>query len=236
MKKNVVEKKKMDFRFEIKSINEDGTFEGYGAVFGNVDFGGDKIEPGAFAEAIKEIQASGRKLVMLWQHNTDEPIGVYDEITEDEYGLKVKGRFLLEVARAREAFALMKGGAISGLSIGYGVKKSSRDETTGVRSLLALALYEVSVVTFPMNDDARVATVKSRLDNGELPTIREFEKFLRDAGFSLSQAREIAHSGLKNLLRDAKDESETEDEEGDQPSKDKGKVLEVLKSFNLKME
>jgi hypothetical protein len=95
----------------------------------------------------------------------------------------------------------MKAGAVSGLSIGYWVRESSFDEKTNIRTLTKLDLVEVSLVTFPACDDARVEAVKFKLAHGELPNIREFEKLLREAGFSKSQAAVVANRGLSHLLR-----------------------------------
>lgn len=209
-----------DFSFSLKAVGEEGVFEGYGAVFGNIDFGNDTIEAGAFAQTIKDIAASGRKLPILWQHNTYAPIGVFEELKEDDNGLYVKGRLFTSVQAGREAYELLKGGAISGLSIGYGVVKSERDETTGIRTLKQLELFEISVVTFPMNDAARIDSVKHKIADGEIPTEREFEKFLRDAGFSKQNAMTIAGHGIRGLLRDAEGEK----------AKD---VLKELQDFTL---
>ena len=209
-----------DFSFSLKAVGDEGVFEGYGAVFGNIDFGNDTIEAGAFAQTIKDINSSGRKLPILWQHNSYAPIGVFDEISEDDKGLYVKGRLFTGVQLGREAHELMKGGAISGLSIGYGTVKSERDETTGIRTLKQLELFEISVVTFPMNDAARVDSVKHKIADGEIPTEREFEKFLRDAGFSKQNAMTIAGHGIRSLLRDAKGEKASD-------------VLKELQDFKL---
>jgi HK97 family phage prohead protease len=140
---------------------EDGTIEGYGSTYGNVDFGKDVVVPGAFAKCIEQMKASGRNCKMLWQHKTDMPIGVWTEITESEKGLYLKGNLLLDTQMGREAYALLKAGAIDGLSIGYGVKNYSIDTKTGIRFLKELDLYEVSLVTFPMNEKATVTSVKS---------------------------------------------------------------------------
>jgi HK97 family phage prohead protease len=196
-------RKTKDFSFAIKAVGDEGQFEGYGAVFDNVDYGGDVVLPGAFDNTIKSLEKTGRFLPMLWQHDSYTPIGIFDEIKEDEKGLWVKGKIFTEVQKGREALALMQGGAISGLSIGYGVVKSERDDKTGIRSLKELELFEISVVTFPMNDEARVDSVKERIAGGELPSEREFEKFLRDAGFSKQNATAISGHGIRGLLRDA---------------------------------
>jgi HK97 family phage prohead protease len=193
-----------DFQLSVKAgaVADDGTFEGYGSVFGVVDSYQEVVAPGAFTDSLAELSAKGRPVPVLWQHRQDQPIGIYETIVEDDTGLLVKGRLLIdEVAQAKEAHALMKAGAVSGLSIGYWVRESSFDEKTGIRTLTKLDLVEVSLVTFPANDDARVEAVKFKLSHGQLPNIREFEKLLREAGFSKSQATVVAGHGLAELLQ-----------------------------------
>ena len=193
-----------DFALSVKAegVADDGTFEGYGSVYGVEDSYGEIVATGAFAESLAELDAKQRRVPVLWQHRSDQPIGVYLEITEDATGLFVKGRLLIdEVGQAKEAHALMKAGAVTGLSIGYWIRESSFDEKTKVRTLTKLDLVEVSLVTFPANDDARVEAVKFKLAHGELPTIREFEKLLREAGFSKSRAAVVAEHGLAELHR-----------------------------------
>lgn len=136
-----------------------GAFAGYASVFHRVDRGGDRVLPGAFAKSIARRGPRGVRL--LWQHDPSTPIGVIDEIAEDGRGLFVKGRLLLEVARGREAHALLCGAAIDGLSIGYRTLLAERDRD-GVRNLREIDLWEVSLVTFPMQPAARVAA----LDHG----------------------------------------------------------------------
>ncbi|USE78914.1 HK97 family phage prohead protease [Cupriavidus gilardii] len=189
-----------DFDLNVKAVSDDGLFSGYGSVFGVVDSYREVVAPGAFADSLAEIKAKGRPVPVLWQHRSGEPIGVYDALSEDGHGLKVDGRLILEVSRAKEAHALMKAGAVSGLSIGYYVREDSWDEKERVRTLKKLDLVEVSLVTFPANDDARVDAIKSKLAHGSLPTLSEFEQLLREAGFSKSQAAVIANRGLKHLL------------------------------------
>ena len=193
-----------DFALSVKAegVADDGTFEGYGSVYGVVDSYQEVVAPGAFAESLAELNAKQRRVPVLWQHRSDQPIGVYSEITEDETGLFVKGQLLIDaVAQASEAHALMKAGAVTGLSIGYWVRESSFDEKTGIRTLMKLDLVEVSLVTFPANDDARVEAVKFKLAHGQLPNIKEFESLLRDAGFSRRQAKVVAGHGLSELLQ-----------------------------------
>ncbi len=192
-----------DFDLHVKAVREDGFFSGYGSVFGVVDSYNEIVASGAFTETIADRTAKGRKLPVLWQHRSDMPIGAYDAVREDATGLYVEGKLLVkDVALAREAHALMSAGVVTGLSIGYWTRQSSYDEKTGVRTLTQLDLEEVSLVTFPANDDARVEAVKLKLAHGGLPTLSEFERLLRDAGFSRSQAATVAAHGLKHLLRD----------------------------------
>lgn len=191
---------------EIKADDDQtGTFTGYGSVFGNVDLGNDVIEEGAFAKSLSKRGAKGIKL--LWQHNMDEPIGVFDDIIEDRRGLKVKGRLALGTQRGREAYELMKMGALDGLSIGYRVEpKGMRwDESSKKRYLSEVDLMEISAVTFPMNPKARVNAVK-----GADMTVRQWESHFRDeCGLSRSEAKSAASAVAKALgLRDAEGEQE----------------------------
>lgn len=213
-----------DFELKISEVKKDGTFTGYGSVFNVVDQGLDIVMPGAFADSLKEISDSGRKIPVLWQHRYDSPIGVYEKIEEDDTGLLVEGRLLVDdVQLAKEAFSLMDAGAVTGLSIGYGTQRSELDEKTRIRKLHELDLYEISLVTFPMNDEARVESVKNLIHHGFLPeSVRDFEKFLRDAGFSKKNATEIATRGIKGLLRS---DSETKEDLAD--------IGSILSSFKL---
>lgn len=216
-----------DFDLSVKAVSDDGAFSGYGSVFGTVDSYREVVAPGAFAKSLADIKAKGRPVPVLWQHRSGEPIGVYDGLAEDSHGLKVEGRLLTgQVARATEAHALMKAGAVSGLSIGYYVRDDSFDEKSRVRTLKQLDLVEVSLVTFPANDDARVDAIKSKLAHGSLPSLSEFEQLLREAGFSKSQAAVIANRGLKHLL----DRSESG---SDAANHELGSLLKQLSGFSL---
>lgn len=188
---------------DLKSVGSDGAFAGYASLFGREDLGRDVVMRGAFAESLKARGAGGVR--MLFQHDPAQPIGVWDEITEDAKGLFARGRMLPDVARAREVLSLMKAGALDGLSIGFKALKARRDAKSGVRRLEKIDLWEISVVTFPMLPDARVASFKRQPFCGAVPTEREFERWLtRDAGLSRSQARALMRAGMKGLqaLRD----------------------------------
>jgi len=134
----------------------DGTrIEGYASYFGQLDNGGDIVEAGAYSTGLKAMAAKGASVKMLWQHDPAQPIGVWDEVREDAKGLYVKGRLLTDVAKGREAAALIEAGAIDGLSIGYRTVRAHKDGK-GQRLLSELELWEVSLVTFPMLPSARV--------------------------------------------------------------------------------
>lgn len=178
--------KTLDFRFELKAPKEDGTFEGYGSVFNIVDGGDDIVLPGAFTESLAAQKAAGRLPAMLWQHRQSEPMGVYTSMEEDAIGLKVVGQLALKTARGAEAYELMKMGALSGMSIGYMTRDDSWDRVTGVRSLKKVDLYEVSLVTFPMNDASRVSSVKGEIE--VIENLRDAERFLRDSGMSRAES------------------------------------------------
>jgi HK97 family phage prohead protease len=184
--------------------DETGVFEGYASVFGVVDQGMDVVAPGAFAKTLGK-----RQVKMLWQHDMAQPIGVWEEVREDERGLFVKGRLLPDVDKGREAIALLKAGAIDSMSIGYRTIEAEAETAggRGVRKLTEIDLFEISLVTFPMLPDAKVTNVKS------ITTERDFEKFLRDAGYSRKEATAITLHGFKALQtqRDAEtEEAQTE--------------------------
>lgn len=86
--------KTKDFALQVKDLSEEGTFEGYGSIFGNLDSYGEKVMPGAFAESLARHKREGTKPLMLWQHNPDQPIGVWEDLVEDGKGLRGIGRLL----------------------------------------------------------------------------------------------------------------------------------------------
>ncbi|TDL79594.1 HK97 family phage prohead protease [Palleronia sediminis] len=164
-------------------VVEGAGIEGYASIFGAVDQGGDVVEPCAYGASLTALAARGGKVRMLWQHDPAQPIGVWDEVREDGRGLWVRGRLLPEVARAREAAALLEAGAIDGLSIGYRTRRATRDAGGG-RRLTELELWEVSLVTFPMLGEARVGA------KGDAPgapdPMRDLAAALRDARQALA--------------------------------------------------
>lgn len=202
-------------RFEVKFVGpETGadamTLCGYGAYFNNIDSYGDKIAPGAFADSLTKSKSNGQWPAMLQQHggwgiSADDmmPLGVWTNIAEDEKGLIVEGK-LADTTRGREAYQLLKmqpRPALNGLSIGYVAKDYSRNDkpATGEarRTLKKIDLYEISLVTFPANDSARISGVKS---SELLKNPREFERALRDVmGLSSREAKAFMAGGFKSL-------------------------------------
>jgi uncharacterized protein len=199
--------KTKDFALSVKDAGEDGTFEGHISIFGNVDSYNEVVEPGAFAVSLAKHRREGTKPLLLWQHNPDEPIGVWEDLAEDGKGLWGKGRLLKGVRRADEAHILLLNGALRGLSIGYREVKVEPDN--GVRRLKELDLLEGSLVSFPANRRARVEAVKSermeefarRLRDGEPMPVKEFEDILRDAGVPKALAVQIASVGYAKAIR-----------------------------------
>ena len=151
------QRKRVDLALE--DVSGDGSFSGYASLFGAVDLGRDVIEPGAFAASLKRRGASDVR--MLYQHDPDQPIGRWLSIREDQRGLHVEGKLALGVARAREVHELMKSGALDGLSIGFQTLRARTEAKAGVRRILSADLWEISVVTFPMQPGARVTAVKA---------------------------------------------------------------------------
>ena len=203
---------------DFKRIETDGSFEGYASLFNREDMGKDIVLPGAFRASLASRGVSGVRL--LYQHDPREPIGVWSDIHENERGLFVRGHIAGDVVRGREVLALMRAGAIDGLSIGFRAVKAMRDARSGQRRLAEIDLWEISVVTFPMQPGARVSAVNGaaspmcgnpagearcghaslRAQGRTLPTTREFERWLtRDAGLTRNEARTVIREGFKTL-------------------------------------
>jgi len=143
----------------LEALGPDG-FEGYASIFGVADGAGDRVAPGAFAASLRRRGPQGVR--MLYQHFAHEPIGVWEAMREDSRGLHVRGRLVADVERARDVMALMREGALGGLSIGFRTRRARRDAQTGGRTLIELDLWEISVVTFPLLDEAAVTAVGMR--------------------------------------------------------------------------
>ncbi|MFG1349086.1 HK97 family phage prohead protease [Xanthobacter autotrophicus] len=173
-----------------------GLITGYGSVFNVRDTYGDVVAPGAFTASLADWKAKGRLPAMLWQHDSEDPIGRWTEMVEDARGLRCTGELLLSVPKGAEAYEHLKAQTIGGLSIGFRTIERTWNDDTDTRTLNIVDLWEVSLVTFPACDPARIDGVKSAP-----ATIREFEERLREElGFSHREARVIAERGFKASL------------------------------------
>ncbi|WP_170349062.1 HK97 family phage prohead protease [Ruegeria atlantica] len=166
------------------SVSEDAVIEGYASLFGQVDQGRDVVQKGAYRASLDGLVKAGQRVKMLWQHDPAQPIGVWDEVREDDKGLWVKGRLLESTQKGREAAELIRAGAMDGLSIGYRTKRAVKNDK-GQRVLTELELWEVSLVTFPMLPSARVAAKGATLDAEE--TLRSIAEVFNDARQELAR-------------------------------------------------
>lgn len=198
---------------KLDDADEAGKFSGYGAMFGNTDSYGDVIERGAFADTIKEWKSKGKLPPMLLQHGggwlggADDmlPIGKWDSMEENSRGLKVEGRlFAMGTERGQYIYEGLKSGVLDGLSIGFvarEVRYGDEGKDEPARTLTDIDLWEVSIVTFPANDKARVTGVKNRVLS--VDELRALEDILGDRGLSRTD-RGVAVSVFKSWLqRDA---------------------------------
>jgi len=192
-----------DATVDLRSAVKTGVIEGYASLFNVEDSGGDIVAPGAYSASLKQLDASDRRVKLLWQHDPNAPIGIWDEVREDDRGLYVKGRVIQDVTKGREALKLIEAGAVDGLSIGYRTINARKDEN-GRRILERLELWEVSIVTFPMLPSATILSktdvpseIVERLKAGDRLTEREFEKLAKGVGLSNSQAERAARIHLK---------------------------------------
>lgn len=202
------------FVMSLKATGDDGTVEGYGSVFGLRDSYDDVIAPGAFLASLAGHKTAGTMPAMLWQHDSGLPCGVWTEMSEDAKGLKIKGRLALDTTLGKEAHALLKMGALNGLSIGFLSKQWTYDRTTDVRTLTEIDLWEVSLVTFPANGASRITNIKAVDD---MSTPKDAERFLRDAGHSKADATAFVSRVMRM---------------GEQRSESAGDASEALKAAN----
>lgn len=183
-----IHRKYIERPFEVKSVKADGTIEGYASVFGEIDSYRDVVVPGAFTKSLQQrYRDKGRKGVpMLDQHDSRLPVGLWpiESVQEDSHGLHVVGQLNMRVQKAVENHALAEQGALSGLSIGYTTELDEWDDAGQIRILREVDLWEISMVTFPAGDSARISSVKSI---SGLDTLSDCEGLLRDAGFSKSE-------------------------------------------------
>ena len=170
----------MNIPFAIKSHQEDGFFCGYASVFNVTDHHQEEVARQAFSASLAKWKEKGRLPKMLWQHDQRKPIGVWEEIYEDEYGLYVKGRLLLDLQAGRDAYALMKAGVIDSMSSGFRPIKATRDAAKKARILTEVDLLEISLVTFAANPEAKVTAVKEfDVDEDIVRQINELSDMLK---------------------------------------------------------
>lgn len=168
---------------QVKALGADGTFAGYASVFNQVDLQNEVVAPDAFGRSLAQWGKQNRMPAMLWMHDPTQPIGIWLSVKEDSSGLRVEGRLALRTQKGAEAYELLRMGALTGLSIGYRVVASRVDAKRKVRVLTDVDLFEVSLVTFPANEAARVSEVKSPSSKRELQLA---SKRLREAAKTLS--------------------------------------------------
>jgi uncharacterized protein len=176
---------------QVKTLGVDGLFSGYASVFGKIDHQNEIVDAGAFARSLKQWQQQNRNPAMLWMHDPTQPIGLWQSVREDQTGLLVEGRLALRTQKGGEAYELMKLGALTGLSIGYRVVASRVDAKRKARVLTDVDLFEISLVTFPANEAARVSVVKSPRTSPSTNTMKED---LRSVASRLREAAQMLKS------------------------------------------
>jgi uncharacterized protein len=199
---NTMERKSYDI--ELKSLDDKGRFSGYGTTWGNVDREGDVVVKGAFEESLAEHKAAGTLPSMYFNHDAKLQCGDWLSMVEDQKGLLVEGQLWLGqgIPCAEQAYRMLKGTGVKGLSNGFITRKKSASPPKGVRKSIEKAeLIETSLTSIPMNTRALVTSVKSM----DVITLKDAEEILRDAGFSISEAKAFI-SGLKKGLEPARDE------------------------------
>ncbi len=180
--------KHMSLPLSVKAVSGDGIFLGYASVFGELDQQNEIVAAGAFARTLAKWRRQSRTPALLWMHDPTQPIGIWQSIQEDPTGLRVEGRLALRTQKGGEAYELLKLGALTGLSIGYRVVTSKIDTTRKARILTDVDLFEISLVTFPANEAARVSDVKRRN---------------RDPGFGIRESNVSVLSQAAERLRQA---------------------------------
>lgn len=175
-----------------KATGNNMEFTCYGNVKGNVDHALDKTMPGAYMASIIKHQKDGTRPKMLWMHDPRQPpVGLWIEMKEDDHGLFLKGQFA-DTERGRELYELFKSGALDSFSIGY-IVINEKWNSEGFNELHEIHIKEISIVNFACNEESRLVGIKSKLDNDELPTKRELQEILRDAGLSKRQSEKVVN-------------------------------------------
>jgi HK97 family phage prohead protease len=229
-KRKNVEHRVANVRLDVKMIGEEGEFEGYASVFETLDSYGDRVKSGAFQESL--MRRKPNEIAMLWQHNANEVIGVWTGFMEDERGLRCTGKLIRETQRGAEAYALMKEGAIQGLSIGF-IVEESREAQDGAREIVRVDLWEVSVVTFPANPDANVMGVRHALATGQEVTKRDMEHALKELGLSRRQAQRFIADGFDAMIaeRDAGDQHDDTERDAEVERENRAAIAALIETL-----
>jgi HK97 family phage prohead protease len=190
--------KHMSCALRVKALGGDGIFTGYASVFGELDQQNEIVAAGAFGRTLSKWRRQDRTPALLWMHDPTQPIGIWQNIREDANGLMVEGRLALRTQKGAEAYELLKLGALTGLSIGYRVVSSQIDAKRKARILTDVDLFEISLVTFPANEAARVSEVKKRdrgseiggqgRKNSDAVTLSQAAERLRQAARALTES------------------------------------------------
>lgn len=231
----------LEIKAEGDANSQEGFFEGYASTFGNVDFGGDIIQAGAFEKSLSSWGQKGQLPFLLAFHDLSRPIGDWLEMRETEKGLFVRGQLWVKshkrIEDAVRVYNMLQGTGKKEMSIGFRIPDGGyevRETATGsVRVIKEIDLVEVSVVPIAMNEQALVTSVKSLTDDeGQLLSKREVEKALRDAGLSSRQAKAFIASGYDALERDAKGNGEGADRD-DQTGMDE--LIASLRNYSQQL-
>jgi Escherichia/Staphylococcus phage prohead protease len=190
--------------FKAAEIGSDGSFTGYGAVFGNLDHHADVISKGAFAANVAAHK--DRPVALLWHHNQARPIGTVKSLAEDGTGLLVHGKFSLSTSEGRNAYGHAKEGSARGLSIGYQVPPGGAERGKGgVRILNRLDVHEISLTPLPANPLARITGVKTMLSSSG-----DIARVLQQGGVASRMAHKMAALAIKAVPGAADDDDEDE--------------------------
>lgn len=176
-----------------KATGDGMKFTCYGNVKGNIDHAMDRTLDGAYRDSINEHKTAGTMPKMFWMHNPFEtPVGKWTDMKEDNKGLYLEGEFA-NTEKGRELYELMKMGALDSFSIGYRVIEEKWNTEKGCNDLIKLDIREISIVSFACNEESRLVDIKSKMDDGELPSKRELQDLLRGAGLSKRQSERIVN-------------------------------------------
>jgi len=186
---------------EIKLLHDDDEefffFQGYASTFGNLDLGDDVVMPGAFIKSLSERQPK-----LLWQHDHSEPIGIFQEVKEDNIGLFVDAKLpKSDTFVEGRVIPQIKVGSINSMSIGFRTIKSEFDTETDIRKIIEVKLFEISLVSIPMNTQAMITAFKGLELNGDYAfrNMGQVSKFLKGKGLSNKETDDIVFC-LKEII------------------------------------